>query len=74
MPWCDDCSHWFSPNALTEEGNCPKCGEPVGAHPDELPDDGAGGVPWHLWAVLAAVALYLGWRLIQGAGWVAGQF
>ncbi len=72
MPWCDDCSHWFSPNALGSEGECPKCGTEIGAHPDEEIED--GGVPWHLWVLLAGVALYLGWRVVQGAGWVAGQF
>ena len=73
MPWCDDCSHWFSPNALTADGDCPKCGSEVGTHPDEEVDDG-GGVPWHLWVVLAGVGIYLGWRLIQGIGWLTGQF
>lgn len=72
MPWCDDCSRWFSPNALTTQGECPKCGSDLADHPDQAAD--GGKVPWHLWLVLAAVVLYLGWRLVQGAGWLAGRF
>ena len=73
MPWCDACSHWFSPNALTPEGECPKCGSEIGAHPDEATADEAS-VPWHLWVLLGAAVLYLGWRMLQGVGWLAGLF
>ncbi|MDY7103959.1 MAG: hypothetical protein S0880_22470 [Actinomycetota bacterium] len=31
MPWCDTCERWHAPNALTEDGRCPVCGEDVGA-------------------------------------------
>jgi len=60
--------------------------EPLGG-PDERgsgPEDGAGGpqeegevpvtAPWHFWLLVIAVVAYLGWRLIQGLGWAAGQF
>ena len=29
-------------------------------------------VPWHFWLLLAAVVIYLGWRLIQGVEWLLG--
>lgn len=29
-------------------------------------DDGHSPVPWHLWLLLAAVAVYLGYRALQG--------
>ncbi len=77
MPWCDDCSRWHSPNALTDEGRCPTCGRDVGpAGPaDHLVAEGAPApsVPWHFWLTLAALALYLGWRLVQGVAWMADQ-
>jgi len=28
--------------------------------------------PWHFWVLLAAVVVYLGWRLVQGVAWVVG--
>jgi hypothetical protein len=28
--------------------------------------------PWHFWVLVAAVLLYLGWRLLQGIAWLAG--
>lgn len=77
MPWCDDCNRWYSPNALTAEGRCPTCGRAV-AKPgpaDAALDEAAPApkVPWHFWMLLAALALYLGWRLVQGVGWVADK-
>jgi hypothetical protein len=78
MPWCDECSQWFSPNALTAEGHCPKCGRAL-AKPgpaDALldPDAPPPKAPWHFWVLVAAIVIYLGWRLIQGVGWIAGRF
>ncbi|MFM8249898.1 MAG: hypothetical protein ACKOPL_00410 [Acidimicrobiaceae bacterium] len=29
MPWCQECAKYFVPNALTPEGNCPKCGREI---------------------------------------------
>ncbi len=30
-------------------------------------------VPWHFWVMVACIALYLGWRVVQLVGWlVAG--
>ncbi len=71
MPWCDDCARWHSPNALTPEGSCPSCGRPVATadgsqHDPERPP----GAPWHFWLLVAALALYLGWRLLQGSAWL----
>lgn len=53
MPWCDTCQRWHSPNALTETGDCPVCGQPAaagraaertpGASPSAVPGDRAGG-------------------------------
>jgi hypothetical protein len=27
-------------------------------------------IPWHFWVMLIALAIYLGWRAIQGVMWV----
>lgn len=29
MPWCEPCSHYFAPSAMTPEGNCPNCGRAI---------------------------------------------
>ena len=34
---------------------------------EELPP-----IPWHLWLLLAALAVYLGYRAFQGLEWVFG--
>jgi len=30
-------------------------------------------VPWHFWLLVVALVVYLGWRAIQGIGWLAGH-
>jgi hypothetical protein len=32
-------------------------------------DDEELKAPWHFWVMVAAVALYLGWRLVQLVAW-----
>jgi hypothetical protein len=71
VPWCDPCSQYYTPNSLTPEGACPTCGEDLSKQKEiEAPEK----VPWHFWLLLAAATIYLGWRLIQGIGWLAGKF
>lgn len=78
MPWCEPCSKFYNPNTLSEDGTCPRCGTRV-AQPARASNrsDAVGErdtrepaappkVPWHFWLMLAAVVIYLGWRLIQG--------
>jgi hypothetical protein len=66
MPWCDPCGRFYNPNTLHADGACPACGS-------GLADQGAGApasaqkVPWHFWLLLAGLAIYLGWRLVQVA-------
>ncbi len=26
MPWCQPCARFYSPNTMTERGDCPSCG------------------------------------------------
>jgi hypothetical protein len=79
MPWCSDCDRYLSPSTVRADGTCPTCGRPVDAgegtvasaakqtKAEELPP-----IPWHLKLLALAVAVYLGWRLIQGIQWVLG--
>lgn len=79
MPWCEDCSRFYTPPTLSPAGDCP-AGHHVAA-PDEprvlqsgaAPrEDDQQKIPWHFWVLVIAVAVYLGWRLVQGVGWLLG--
>ena len=79
MPWCEDCSKFYTPSTLTPEGDCP-AGHHVADPADAITqstaapreEDQGSRVPWHFWLLLAAVVIYLGWRLIQGIQWLLG--
>jgi len=78
VPWCEDCGRFYSPPTLTADGDCPE-GHHV-ADPGQGPlaqssgaeaDDATNPkVPWHFWLLLAALAVYLGWRLVQLFMWI----
>ncbi len=86
MPWCDTCNEYRAPSGVAEDGTCPTCGVrlPAAALREErrldrryaAQDESASGeedvppIPWHFWLLLAGVVLYLGWRLLQGIGWL----
>ena len=44
---------------------------PAGAVVDD-DDDDRPPIPWHLWLLLAALAVYLGYRAFQGLEWIFG--
>jgi hypothetical protein len=80
MPWCEDCSRFYTPSTLTPAGDCPEghhVADPAGgagieqseAAPRE--DDGQK-IPWHFWLLVIALSIYLGWRLVQGIAWLIG--
>ena len=35
-------------------------------------DEGHPSIPWHLWLLLAALAVYLGYRAFEGLEWLFG--
>ncbi len=84
MPWCSHCDRFLSPPTVNPDGTCPMCGRPVevnrpaattGGRPEGEPgvpeaEEELPPVPFHLKALGAATALYLGWRLVQGISWV----
>ena len=64
MPWCEDCSRFYTPTSMGAGGECPTCGRTIAAAPR---------APWHFKLLLLAAAIYLGWRLVQGIAWIAHQ-
>lgn len=69
MPWCEECAKYYTPNSVSEDGTCPKCGAQLHAPEDTAAtdDDRAGDekAPWHFKLMVAMVAAYLGWRVID---------
>jgi hypothetical protein len=75
MPWCDECSKYWTHSSLPPDGTCPTCGQVV-ATPDrppitadtldlhELAGDKAK-VPWHFKVMVVALVIYLGYRFVQ---------
>jgi hypothetical protein len=70
VPWCDTCDRFYNPNTLQHDGSCPTCGRLVSAATSAQVEVGEGA-PWHFKVLLAATAVYLGYRLFQGLVWVA---
>ena len=68
------------------DGTCPSCGRMVDAgraHATEASspppadasatdDEDLPPIPWHLWVLAAALAVYLGYRAMQGIEWLLG--
>jgi len=82
VPWCERCSRFLNPNTIATDGSCPSCGRTVEvaerpadqtsptAVEVDTADEGVKA-PWHFWVMVIGVAVYLGWRLIQGIFWAA---
>jgi hypothetical protein len=68
------------------DGTCPNCGRivdpghahapaPVPAVPaEDAEEDDLPPIPWHLKLLASAVAIYLGYRALQGIEWLIGRF
>jgi hypothetical protein len=87
VPWCDACDRFLSPSTVKVNGTCPSCGrvvDPGHAHAASPATSGAAAddqdqdeeelpaIPWHLWLLAAALAVYLGYRAMQGIEWLLG--
>ena len=71
MPWCDTCDRFLSPSTVQVDGACPTCGHPVaGGPPATAPRGRLRRLPWHVKLLLAVLAMYLTFRLIQGIDWL----
>ena len=66
MPWCDDCSAYVRPGELAESDACPTCGKTLDTTPAKS--------PWHFKLLMVSLAIYLGYRAVQGIAWVMGRF
>jgi hypothetical protein len=84
VPWCDACDRFLSPSTVKVDGTCPSCGRVVdpghahgapaqpGATGTDPDDEELPPIPWHLWLLAAALAVYLGYRAMQGIEWLLG--
>jgi hypothetical protein len=80
VPWCDACDRFLSPSTVEVDGTCPSCGRVVDAGRAHAPeaneadedDEDLPAIPWHLWLLAAALAVYLGYRAMQGIEWLFG--
>lgn len=59
------------------DGTCPKCGSQVESETETSERQTAivdgkeqHKIPWHFWLMIAAVTIYLGWRVVEGAIWL----
>jgi len=51
---------------MRDDGSCPTCGRVIAeSRSQELPR-----TPWHFKLLLAALAVYLGYRGVQGVQWL----
>lgn len=73
MPWCEPCSRYFAPSAVSAQGRCPVCERaiemPVRAATEapslrELQRLSGEKAPWHFKLLMFTLVLYLGWRII----------
>jgi len=60
VPWCDTCDRMVEDDELTDDGECPTCGQELTRRK----------IPWHFKAMIGATAVYLAWRVYQGIGWL----
>ena len=79
MPWCNACDRFLSPSTVKVDGTCPSCGRVVEAGqahaastPSDTDDEDLPPIPWHLWLLAGALAVYLGYRAMQGIEWLLG--
>jgi hypothetical protein len=72
VPWCEECSRFYNPNSLAPDGTCVHCGSFI-AQPPAPGDEVAEHIPWHFWILIIALTVYLTWRAIQLAVWLAGK-
>jgi hypothetical protein len=64
VPWCEECSKFWTPTSLHADGSCPGCGRTIAtAEPEPK-------APWHFKLLVAAVIAYLAYRVVQLLGWL----
>ena len=64
MPWCEDCSKFWTPTSMAADGTCPSCGTRIATAKTDPK------APWHFKLLVVAVCIYLAWRLVQVVQWL----
>lgn len=64
MPWCEECSKYWTPNSMNDDGTCPQCGAHV-AEQQQAEAAEEEKAPWHFKLLVVALVLYLGWRVVE---------
>ncbi len=62
MPWCEDCSKFWTPTTMGQGGECPTCGTVIVKPPRS--------VPWHFKVLLVGLAGYMVYRIYWLAEWL----
>jgi hypothetical protein len=64
MPWCDDCSKYWTPSSVNDDGTCPRCGADLETPPpaDDDADTTDEKAPWHFKLMVVALVIYLVYR------------
>jgi hypothetical protein len=62
VPWCEDCSTFWNASTVASDGACPTCGTTMPA--------ARKGVPWHFKLMLAALGVYMVYRIYWLAEWL----
>jgi hypothetical protein len=77
VPWCDACARFWTQPSMNADGTCPSCGRSLGgerATARNIDVKKLAGedtkIPWHFKVLVLAVAVYLGWRLVQLVVWI----
>ena len=65
MPWCEPCGRFYNPNSVNVDGTCPECATQLAEPMETGWVDHRQKAPWHFWLLLGALAIYLGWRMVQ---------
>ena len=69
MPWCETCDRFYNSSSVAPDGTCVTCGRFIGHDEPEGEEQERGKAPWHFWVLIAALVIYLGWRLVQAIIW-----
>ena len=73
MPWCEPCGRFLNPNSMGVGRHLPvvRAGAGASSTASGAATTTAAKVPWHFWLLVLALVVYLGWRAVQGIGWLA---
>lgn len=66
MPWCEECSKYWTPSAMRSDGTCPTCGRDIAEERDRTASATEDErTPWHFKLLVIALIAYLTWRMVD---------